>query len=172
MLLFIATGAGLPDFSWYNIPKRGKIYQITIKYTKWPQNIPNCRKVDPMAIKYSNIFHCKTLQNLPKMVILVWKQIIWQPWPNGWSFTLVWFFYKKYRTSPKVWDNSFPKYRLSINFKRWDGLHFGRSFHKLTLHRSILFNQGDQRSLWKFARKFFVKINAKLLPWKKVAQIL
>jgi hypothetical protein len=25
--------AGLPDFSWYNIPKRGKIHQITIKYT-------------------------------------------------------------------------------------------------------------------------------------------
>jgi hypothetical protein len=22
---------GLPDFSWYNVPKRGKIYQITIK---------------------------------------------------------------------------------------------------------------------------------------------
>jgi hypothetical protein len=32
---------GLPDFSWYNIPKRGKIYQITIKYTKWPYNRPN-----------------------------------------------------------------------------------------------------------------------------------
>jgi hypothetical protein len=31
--------SGLPDFSWYNIPKRGKNYQndykITIKYTKW-----------------------------------------------------------------------------------------------------------------------------------------
>jgi hypothetical protein len=30
--------AGLPDFSWYNIPKRVKIYQITTKYTKWLQN--------------------------------------------------------------------------------------------------------------------------------------
>jgi hypothetical protein len=36
---------GLPDFSWHNIPKRGKIYQISTtlpngpKYTKWPQNI-------------------------------------------------------------------------------------------------------------------------------------
>jgi hypothetical protein len=41
--------AGLPDFSWHNIPKRGKIYQITtplpnghiiylmtLKYSKWP----------------------------------------------------------------------------------------------------------------------------------------
>jgi hypothetical protein len=25
---------GLPDFSWYKIPKRGKIYQMTTKYTK------------------------------------------------------------------------------------------------------------------------------------------
>jgi hypothetical protein len=30
--------AGLPDFSWCNIPKRGKIYQNTIKYTKWSQS--------------------------------------------------------------------------------------------------------------------------------------
>jgi hypothetical protein len=27
---------GLPDFSWFKIPKRGKIIQITTKYTKWP----------------------------------------------------------------------------------------------------------------------------------------
>jgi hypothetical protein len=25
----------------YDIPKRVKIYLITIKYTKWPQNVPN-----------------------------------------------------------------------------------------------------------------------------------
>jgi hypothetical protein len=24
--------SGLPDFSWYNLPTRGKIYQITTKY--------------------------------------------------------------------------------------------------------------------------------------------
>jgi hypothetical protein len=35
---------GLPDFSWYKIPKTGKnipnghkIYQMAIKFTKWPQ---------------------------------------------------------------------------------------------------------------------------------------
>jgi hypothetical protein len=28
--------SGLPDFSWYNLPKQGKIYQITAKYTKLP----------------------------------------------------------------------------------------------------------------------------------------
>jgi hypothetical protein len=38
--------AGLPDFSWSKIPKRGKMYQITTKYTKWPKNISNSRKTD------------------------------------------------------------------------------------------------------------------------------
>jgi hypothetical protein len=28
---------GLPDFSWYKIPKRGKNYQMPIKYTQWLQ---------------------------------------------------------------------------------------------------------------------------------------
>jgi hypothetical protein len=36
--------AGLPDFSWYKIPKRGKIYQMTTKCTKWPLNISNSSK--------------------------------------------------------------------------------------------------------------------------------
>jgi hypothetical protein len=31
------TVAGLPDFSWYNIPKWGKICQMITKYTKWPK---------------------------------------------------------------------------------------------------------------------------------------
>jgi hypothetical protein len=49
-------------------------YQNGKKYTKWPQNlqnIPKDCKIDPMAIKYTNIFHCKTLQNLPKLGFLV-----------------------------------------------------------------------------------------------------
>jgi hypothetical protein len=51
---------GLPDFSWYNIPKRkqilissDKMYKIDVKY------------LDQMVIKYTNISHCKSLQNLP-----------------------------------------------------------------------------------------------------------
>jgi hypothetical protein len=32
-----------------------------------------------MDIKYINIFHSKSLQNLPKLVFLVWKYTIWQP---------------------------------------------------------------------------------------------
>jgi hypothetical protein len=51
------TGTGLPDFFGYNIPKRGKIYQMTInilndqKYTEWLLNIPNGRKIDQMDVK-------------------------------------------------------------------------------------------------------------------------
>jgi hypothetical protein len=41
----------LPDLSWCNIPKRGKIYQMTRKlYTEWPQNIPNGRRIDQRLI--------------------------------------------------------------------------------------------------------------------------
>jgi hypothetical protein len=46
-------GAGLPGFSWYNIPNNYKIYQIATKYTKLPQNIPNCNKIYQIAIKWT-----------------------------------------------------------------------------------------------------------------------
>jgi hypothetical protein len=44
-----------------------KVYQMSIKYAKWPQNIPNDRKIDQMLIKCTNISHCKTFQDLPKL---------------------------------------------------------------------------------------------------------
>jgi hypothetical protein len=31
-----ALGSGLPDFSWYKIPKWGEMYQMATKFTKWP----------------------------------------------------------------------------------------------------------------------------------------
>jgi hypothetical protein len=34
--------------------------------TKLLYNVPNGHRKDQMAIKYTNVFHCKTLQNLPK----------------------------------------------------------------------------------------------------------
>jgi hypothetical protein len=34
--------------------------------------------MDQVSIKYDNIFHFKTLQNLPKFWFLVWKLTIWQ----------------------------------------------------------------------------------------------
>jgi hypothetical protein len=67
-LLRKSLASGLPDFSWYNIPKREK-YKVTIKYTQWPQNIPNCPKIDQMDI--NKICHCKSLQNLSKLGFLV-----------------------------------------------------------------------------------------------------
>jgi hypothetical protein len=51
--------------------KTRKKFQITIKYKERPQNIPNGRKIDQMAIKYTNIFHRKSFQNLPKLGFLV-----------------------------------------------------------------------------------------------------
>jgi hypothetical protein len=60
--------------------KTGKMNQITIKFTKCPQNISNASKIDQKVIKYTSIFHCKFLQNLPKSWFLVWKYAIWQPW--------------------------------------------------------------------------------------------
>jgi hypothetical protein len=63
----------LPDFSWYNIPKWGKIYPMTPKYSQWPQNIPIGRIINQLSIKYTNILLGKTLQNLPKSVVLVLK---------------------------------------------------------------------------------------------------
>jgi hypothetical protein len=38
--------------------------------------------MDQVSLKYTIIFHCKTLQNLPKFGFLVWKQTIWQPCLN------------------------------------------------------------------------------------------
>jgi hypothetical protein len=75
---FGAWQSGLPDLSWHNKPKRGnnhKIYRITTKFV----GIPNGRKIDQMAIKYTNIFHRKTLQNLPKFGFLVLKFTIGNP---------------------------------------------------------------------------------------------
>jgi hypothetical protein len=45
----------------------GKIYQMTINYTKPPYNMPNGHKIFKMIKKYSNIFHSKAHQNLPKL---------------------------------------------------------------------------------------------------------
>jgi hypothetical protein len=64
----------LPDFPWYNIPNWGKIYQITIKYSKRPQNITYGLKIDQMNINIpTNIGNYNTLENLPKLGFLVLK---------------------------------------------------------------------------------------------------
>jgi hypothetical protein len=55
--------SGLPDFSCFKIPKRGKINQVTTKYTQWPSNIPHGCKIFQMATKYINT--SKALQIIP-----------------------------------------------------------------------------------------------------------
>jgi hypothetical protein len=49
----------------------GTKYQNAKIYTKLPQNILNVYKMDQM----SNTFHCKTLQNLPKLGFWVRKHL-------------------------------------------------------------------------------------------------
>jgi hypothetical protein len=39
--VYVTFHPGLPDLSQYNIPKRGKTYQMNIKYTMWSQNGQN-----------------------------------------------------------------------------------------------------------------------------------
>jgi hypothetical protein len=50
----VSVKAGLPDFSWYNLPKREKIFQkVYTKYTKWPQNLANGHTIYQTAVKYT-----------------------------------------------------------------------------------------------------------------------
>jgi hypothetical protein len=52
------------------LTKTVKIFRMTIKYTKWSQNIQNGSKIDEMAIKCTNIFHRSTLKKFTKIGIL------------------------------------------------------------------------------------------------------
>jgi hypothetical protein len=40
--------AGLPDFPWHNLPKRGKIYHMTTKFPNGHKIFPIDRKIDQM----------------------------------------------------------------------------------------------------------------------------
>jgi hypothetical protein len=54
---------------------------MSIQYNK------NVCKMDQVSIQHTIIFHCKTLQNLPKLGFLVWNQTIWQPWISATNLT-------------------------------------------------------------------------------------
>jgi hypothetical protein len=56
----------LPDYSWYNIPKREKLYQMTAKNAKWPQNIPKGSKTFRMTIKHTSILKPRPSKKYPK----------------------------------------------------------------------------------------------------------
>jgi hypothetical protein len=60
-------GIGAARFFFVQHTKR---VEILMKYTKGSQNILNGSKIDQMDIKFTNISHCKTLQNLPKLGFL------------------------------------------------------------------------------------------------------
>jgi hypothetical protein len=62
---------GLPDFSWYMIPKPEKMYQGEHKLYQMVKNVPNVCKIFQRAIKYINIFQSKALQKLTKLEFLV-----------------------------------------------------------------------------------------------------
>jgi hypothetical protein len=60
----------------------GTTYQIRGKFTKLSQHKLNGHQIYQMAvkyIKYTNIFHCKTLRIFRKLVFLFLKYTIWQP---------------------------------------------------------------------------------------------
>jgi hypothetical protein len=40
---------------------------MAVKYPKWPNNIPNGRKIFQMVVKYTYIIHSKAFQDLPKL---------------------------------------------------------------------------------------------------------
>jgi hypothetical protein len=75
---------GLPDFSLYNIPKWGKNTPNDYKIIKCPLNLPSGQKIFQINI-FKNILDYKVLQNIPKLLFLVLKETIWQPW---WRSTL------------------------------------------------------------------------------------
>jgi hypothetical protein len=52
--------------NWKNIPNNPNICQMATKYT-------NGHRMDQMAIKYTKICHCKSLRNLPKIMIFGFK---------------------------------------------------------------------------------------------------
>jgi hypothetical protein len=60
----------LPDFSWYSIPKQGKIYQIATKYTKYPTYISRGRKIYQISVKF---FLCNALMKISQIAIFVSK---------------------------------------------------------------------------------------------------
>jgi hypothetical protein len=75
VLLFIFrdkfSQQGLPDFSWNNIPKQGKSYQIATALPNDHARNRIIRNIFQIAIKYINLFYSKGLQNLSKLGFLV-----------------------------------------------------------------------------------------------------
>jgi hypothetical protein len=110
------------------IPKRRKIYQITIKCTKWPQND---QKIDQMEIKYTKwlenrpngnrIYQHLPLQYLPKLTQIgifdskiCHLATLLRRRQNSWVFCVTKFFESEKRKT-RAWENSVQGY-----FKDWN----------------------------------------------------
>jgi hypothetical protein len=52
-------------FFFYNIPKRGNIYQITKKYTKWQYNLPPCNLPNGIKIQISTSSTARPYKSYP-----------------------------------------------------------------------------------------------------------
>jgi hypothetical protein len=56
---------GLPDFSWYNIPEREKVFKMTTKCSKGHQDIPKCC----IIFKWPKIIPTFSIPKLSKIYI-------------------------------------------------------------------------------------------------------
>jgi hypothetical protein len=135
-------GSRVARFSWYILPKREKYTKMTTKHTKWPYVC----KIFEMAIKFTNIFRCKTLQNLPKLGFLVWKYTIWQSCEDP-IFSLT-------RTCSR--KNRMPSRNTIFDLQASTGISYTISMG--TLSRGFAAykescNQGDKMIFWKKSLK-------------------
>jgi hypothetical protein len=58
-----STQPGLPDFSLFNIPKRGETYLIATKLPKGHEIYQMDKNLFRLAIEYTNFIHSNALQN-------------------------------------------------------------------------------------------------------------
>jgi hypothetical protein len=79
--LMLLSQTGLPDFSWYTIPKPEKC----TKWTKMVIKYPRCHYNIANSHEYITIFPAKCLLNLPKLEFLVWKNHLATLLPKGWE---------------------------------------------------------------------------------------
>jgi hypothetical protein len=77
-----------------------------------------------MTIQFTAIFQCKTIQNIPQLVFLVWKYTIWQPCFE-WNFRRLCkcnFFVNLFddiNDLPSSWESILNSKRTLCNF--WEG---------------------------------------------------
>jgi hypothetical protein len=76
----ICQPAGLPDFSWYSIPKWVKYTTMTTKCTKHPWNIRKGSKETEWPTHLPTFFIARLSKIYPNWDFLVRNCTIWQPW--------------------------------------------------------------------------------------------